>query len=98
MSRRRGVPVGQRFYIIFGSAFAVAVAEDGFEHESDADGQSADRADAGFFQGGERVVGVARAAGEGESLEGSVEVMQGRAHSGADDREGNDSCKFRFRL
>ncbi len=49
------VPVGQRLDIFAADFFAVAIAQDGFEHDPDADRQARDRADALFLERGERV-------------------------------------------
>ena len=47
---RARLPVGQRADIVFGDLFAVAIAQDGFEHEPEGDGQPGNRADAGLFE------------------------------------------------
>ena len=39
----------------FGHLLAVAIAQHGFQHDADGDGQFGDRADAGLFQRGQRV-------------------------------------------
>ncbi len=50
---------------------AVAIAQDGFQHEADGDRQFGDRADAGFFQRGQRIEFPAFAVAEVKFLQGS---------------------------
>jgi len=49
------LPVGQGADRRLADAPAVAIAEDGFEHEADGDGQFGHRPDAGLFQRGQRI-------------------------------------------
>ena len=49
------LPVGQRADVVLGDFFAVAIAQDGFEHEPDGNRQFGDRADAGFFERRQRI-------------------------------------------
>ena len=54
-ARLRGLPVGQFLHVRFADFFAVAIAQDGFQHDADGDRQFGDGADAGLLQRGQRI-------------------------------------------
>ena len=64
------VPVRERLDILRADFLAVAIAQDGFEHDADADRQARDFADALLLERGERVEGSFAA-------EAGVELLQG---------------------
>jgi len=70
-----GLPLGEFADVGFGHFLAVAIAQDGFQHQADGDGQFGNRADAGFFKGGKGVIGGALAGPGVELLEGIKKVM-----------------------
>ena len=79
-ARRVGLPVGQFADVGFGDFFAVAIAQDRFQDEADGNRQFGNRADAGFFQRGQRIKGALFAVAEVKFLE-SIEQIVRRAHS-----------------
>ena len=70
-----GCHCGQFADVGFGDFFAVAIAQDRFEDEADGDGQLGNRADAGFFQGGQGVKGGGLAVAGVELLERIEKIM-----------------------
>ena len=59
--RRLRVPVGERLDIFAADLFAVAISQDRFEDDADADRQPRDRADALFLERGKGVKGCVAA-------------------------------------
>ena len=63
------LPIGQCAHVFFADFFAVAIAQHGFEHEADGDGQLGNRPDAGRFQRGQGMERSLPAAAEFKILE-----------------------------
>src|SRR5262249_16655422 len=61
-------PASKGADVLFGNAFAVAVAQDGFQHQTDGYWQFGDWTDTGFFQLGQRIKSALLAISEVELL------------------------------
>ena len=70
-----GLPVGEFLDVRLVDFFAVAIAQDGFQHEADGNRQFGDRADAGFFQRGQRIEFSRLAVAEFKVLQGAEKIM-----------------------
>ena len=70
-----GLPVGEFLDVRLADFFAVAVAQDGFQHDADGNRQFGDRADAGFFQRGQRIKFSRLAVAEFKGLQSAKEIV-----------------------
>ena len=77
----RGVPRGERLYVVLRDRDAVAVTQHGFEDETDGDRQARDLAEAGLLERGHGVDLPGLAAG-GEGAEGFEGVFEGHGMFG----------------
>ena len=85
-----GVPVRKGANVILPHLFAVAIPQDGLEHDPYADWQPGDFRQARFFEGGQRMERNEPAVAAIEFLQGSKAVVHKRAH-----RETMDTFKQR---
>ena len=70
------LPGGQRLDVCSGDALAIAVAQQRFEHDAQADGQARNPAQSGFLERGERVIFPGLAGGELEFPERPERVVR----------------------
>ena len=74
-ARRVRLPVGELAHMRLGDLPAVAVAQDGFQHDADRHRQARDFSNGGGFQRGQRIQRALFAAGESERLAGIEQVV-----------------------